>query len=528
MNQGFNEVKASSIAGVALDCDLSTGLKIGGGTATDNTAALNAFLATASATNPIKLIMDGPSLITGLMLTAAGYTTIEGLGRGTGFYMKSGSNSTAIQNPLPGTMPGTNGANVILRDFMVNGNRGNGTNGNSTNGDPRGGSPLLLFNLHLCNLNGVVLDSLYLYDAPSFGVLFDNCHDVVIEGCTVINPNLTPTFNNDGIHFNGPASDIRMSNIEIANNNSDDAIALNAPEGYSGVIDRVTIVGCTFNGVYNALRAYGNADNQIGSVVFSDNIGVAAHAVLAVGFNGGTGDASGRSLVFSGNTFQLTGSGQGAMFLLLASNAGDITMTDCTWLNPIAGSFISGSSNISSITLNNCRIYRTTSGNNTSTPVLSAGSATTIGRFTVNGFSVVNQAGQSYAAIAEFLAMTNVTITKLFIASLDYTNIALLADSYTNIGSISGAWQPESNIQSKTAAYTLLPTDRTVLASTTAASFAVALPANAYAGQKHTIKNTGTANTLTVTGTVDGAANPTLATLAKMTVEYDGTHWWTV
>ena len=88
-------------------------------------------------------------------------------------------------------------------------------------------------------------------------------------------------------------------------------------------------------------------------------------------------------------------------------------------------------------------------------------------------------------------------------------------------------WQSKAPI-AKTGAYTLLPTDRTVLASTTAGSFAVTLPATAFAGEKHTIKNTGTANTLTVTGTVDGSANPTLATLAKMTVEYDGTNWWSV
>jgi hypothetical protein len=115
------------------------------------------------------------------------------------------------------------------------------------------------------------------------------------------------------------------------------------------------------------------------------------------------------------------------------------------------------------------------------------------------------------------LSLTTTTIGELFIASLDYTNITALTNTYAGIASITGAWQPESNIQSKTAAHTLLPTDRIILASTTAGSFAVALPAVAYAGEKHTIKNTGTANTLTVTGTVDGSANPTLATLAKMT-----------
>jgi len=44
---------ASKLTGASLDVDVTTGLKIGGGSATDNLTAANAFLATVSPTNPI-------------------------------------------------------------------------------------------------------------------------------------------------------------------------------------------------------------------------------------------------------------------------------------------------------------------------------------------------------------------------------------------------------------------------------------------------------------------------------------------
>lgn len=532
MNQPFNDVKASSIAGVVLDCDLFTGAKIGGGTATDNTAALNAFLATASATNPIKLILDGPSAVSGLVIAAAGHTVIEGIGWDSGIWIISGSNADPLNNgkilPFdPNTTPPASGANVILRNFKINGNRGNGTTGDSNSGDPRGVSGTYWYcNINLANLNGVRIEDMYIYDAPAYSIRLNNCSDVVVANNTLINPNTSTSQNNDCVHVDGPASNIRVLGNYLNNNNSDDAIAFNAPEGYGGLIDKCVVVGNTFQSVANAMRVYGASEGQVGSVVFSQNIGNVHNFVLLLGFTSSpaTGDVSFRSVICEGNSFVAT-----AGFVGLAGGMGDLILTDCTWLSPVnASTFIAplGTGTASSVTLNNCKIYRTTSGNAAAT-LLASSSAYTFTKMILNGFYIVNEQGQSYSAIANLMTMADVTISQLFVASLDYTNIASLADSYTNIGSINGAWQSKTPL-AKTAAYTLLPIDRTVLANTTGASFAIALPAKSYIGEKHTIKNTGTANTLTVTGTVDGTANPTLATLAKLTVEYDGTSWWSV
>lgn len=534
MNPGFNVVKASSIAGVVLDCNLSTGAKIGGGTATDNTAALNAFLATASATNPIKLILDGPSLVTGLVIATAGYTEIEGIGWNSGIWIASGSNADPINNgkilPFdPGTTPPASGEYVRLANFMINGNRGNGTTGNSTSGQPQGIAGTYWYcNINLANLAGVRIENMYSYDSAAYSIRLNNCADIVVCNNTIYNPNVTATGNQDSIHIDGPASDIRIIGNYMDNNGSDDAIALNAPEGYSGTITRAVIVGNTFQNVATCLRVYGgvsgSASGLVDSVIFSSNIGNAFTDVVTIGGPAtSSGDTECRVFIASDNIFLCTG-----YYFALAGSIGDVTLKNCVWEEPTVGGkafvLLNGTA-VSSLTVD-LRIYRNTLGHDNNSPLLSGSG--TVARMTIEAFQVIDEQGQSYSPIASVLVMSGVTLTKLFIAALDYSNITALADSYTGIGSISGAWQPESNIQSKTAAYTLLPTDRTVLASTTAGSFAVTLPATAYVGQKHSIKNTGTANTLTVTGTVDGSANPTLTTLAKLTVEWDGTHWWSV
>ncbi len=104
--------------------------------------AINAVMAGASADNPITLIIDGSALISGLFLPAGGYWNIAGLGCGTGFFVKTGTNNDGIHNgplaaqcrTIPGPPAPARGMNVSLRNFTLNGNQGNGFDGNSTSG----------------------------------------------------------------------------------------------------------------------------------------------------------------------------------------------------------------------------------------------------------------------------------------------------------------------------------------------------------------------------------------------------------
>ncbi len=95
------------------------------------------------------------------------------------------------------------------------------------------------------------------------------------------------------------------------------------------------------------------------------------------------------------------------------------------------------------------------------------------------------------------------------------------------LASISRALPPRAT-RTVTAATTQMTTDDTVLGNTTGGNFAIKLlPAAQWASGKTTFKNIGT-GTLTITGTVDGSANPTLAQNKAMTLQSDGTAIWKI
>lgn len=541
-NQPFNQYKLSSIPGVVLDCVVATGLKIGGGTATDNTAAINAFFAQIQfSTVPVELIWDGGTVMTGLILPAAGNVKITGIGWNSGIYIKSASNSDAINNgkilPFnPGVVPPAQAGYIHLSNFMINGNRGNGTTGNSNSGNPRGITGTYWYtNIHFWNLSGVRIDNMYIYDAPAYSILLDNCSDVAITRCTIINPNTVAGFNNDCIHINGPYSDVRILGNYLNNNFSDDAVALNTAEGYGGVGSRATVVGNTFKNVASALRAYGGTlagsttTGSMDAVIFSGNVGnTSADVIVLGGGDPSTGDNEGpRIFIGSGNSFQCGGN-----YLIVGGNSGDYTLSDCVWSSPTAaGAWINPqlAGTISSITVNNLRTYRSTDGSNTGTSLLAAAVTCTINRLTINGFYVINEEGQSYAAIANMLVMASLTITKLFVANLDMTLITALADSYTNIGSMSGPGLGSQTV-AKTAAYTILPTDGTVFVDATLGATSVTLPVKQYAGHEvKVVKTDVSANAVTLVGTISGAVNPTLAAqYSKARFETSGSVWYNV
>jgi hypothetical protein len=84
----------------------------------------------------------------------------------------------------------------------------------------------------------------------------------------------------------------------------------------------------------------------------------------------------------------------------------------------------------------------------------------------------------------------------------------------------------------KTANYTLTDSDSTVLCDATSGSFAITLiSATGRSGRIYTIKRKSSdvsGNTLTITGTIDGTANPTLAAGKYMTIQTDGTLWYAI
>lgn len=237
----------------AQDANCTTG----GGT--DDTAKLNAVLLTTSQSNPLTLDLSGGcSSVTGLFVLQAGYTTIRGDGWTSGLFVRPDSNAAAISNSYGigpfGTAP-SRGGPVTLSNFRVNGNR---SGGNSSIADVRG-IPWI-GGVDISNVNGLRLDTVWIYDAPTYAFHGANLANFSATNCRLESP--SHGINTDGWHFDGPESGISITGGFLYT--GDDAIALNGPEGYSGTISNVSITNPGIDArSLNGLREYGTVTGAI-------------------------------------------------------------------------------------------------------------------------------------------------------------------------------------------------------------------------------------------------------------------------
>ena len=457
---GMRYVVASEI-GCALDCDLTTGLRKPSGTAASGTAAsgtaatddaprIAAALASASATSPLTLILDGSALISGLFLPADGYWGIEGQGCAAGFFVKPGTNNDGIHNGGPAAAqpsdPGppvpARGSSVTLRNFSLNGNRGDGHTGDSTTGQPQGGAnSAWLFGINLMNLDNITLDGLTITNTPAYHIRLSNVGNVTITGCSLLS-NTGP--NTDGVHFDGPANDIQIAKCNFVL--GDDAIAMNCPEGYAGDIVRMNVTDCTFSAI-SMLRLYtknaGSPSFQIDSITVSKCTGALYRAAVLIGEGVDSAPASVHSLTLADCSFYAPA------VLELSANFGTVALTNVT-LTPYASadvgfafartaSFDSGLTYAgSSLSLTNCTIAR-----NADTPValLILQNGSTIQSLSLNGFGVVDPAGTSYAAAPALLNLQSGRIGQLALAAVSASGITapVSAGGFASIGSVTGA-----------------------------------------------------------------------------------------
>jgi Glycosyl hydrolases family 28 len=447
---GMTYIRASEI-GCALDCDLRYGNnKYTGRAATDDGPRINAAMAGASATNPITLIIDGSALISGLFLPAGGYWGIAGLGCGTGFFLKTGTNNDGIKNG-PATVVADDagpaparGMNVSLSNFTLNGNQGNGFDGNSTSGVRQGGPVTWYFGIDLKNLDNIVIDKVVVVRTSTYHIRFSNVGNVAISGCVM----KSQGYNTDGLHFDGPANDITISNCDFTT--GDDSIALNAPEGYSGNISRVAVTGCTFNS-WSLMRLYtvlGPNKFSIDTVSVSNCIGTLAEAAFLIGLSSGSSPNSVASLTISDCSLIAP------TVLGVAENFGTIVLKNVTfvpsvssvvWVSPqtnhICG-FLRPSplyGNVtyvgSSLSFENCQIYLNPDMQGAAV-VLESDS--TIENLTFNGFKLQEAASSSPMPILVEIGVGSVG--QMVLDSLDSSHIQapVSAGGFLSVGSVSG------------------------------------------------------------------------------------------
>ena len=453
---GMTYIRASQL-GCALDCNLATGKnKHTGGSATDDAPLINAAMAGASASNPMTLIIDGSSLISGLFLPAGGYWSIAGLGCGTGFFIKKGTNNDGIHNggtdttafENPGPPAPARGSNVSLSNFTMNGNQGNGSNGDSTSGVRQGDkSGNWYFGINLMNLDHITVQNVVVVNAPSFHFRFSNVGNVAVSGCVMKSIGLST----DGLHFDGPANDITISDCQFFT--GDDGIALNCPEGWTGNISRVSVSNCSFNSWslmrLDSIQCSGCSSKfNIDTVSVSNCSGTLVEAGFLLGMGAQSNPNAITGLTVSNCTLKAPA------ILELGSNFGAVTLSNVTLIPSFSslssqfappGSAIARTSPFfygctyvgSNLTLNNCVIQR-----EYDLPVaaifLEYGSM--ISDFTFNGFAVRDPGGSSYKSVPALIEIGSGSIEQLVLNALNsqHITVAAKADGFSNIGSVSG------------------------------------------------------------------------------------------
>jgi hypothetical protein len=323
----------------------------------------------------------------------------------------------------------------------LNGNRGDGHNGSSTTGRVQGGATAWYVGINLMNLNNITLENLGIVNASAYHIRLSNVGNVTVSGCTMY----TNGPSTDGVHFDGPANDIAISNCSITCD--DDAIALNCPEGYTGNISRVTITGCTFNSV-SMLRLYtiGLSSRRFNSnsVTVSDCNGTFTRAAFTLGEGSGSNPNSVDGLSVSNCKIVAPA------VLELEANFGvatfsNVTLTPLDSNQDVGYAFARTSSGYfpivytgASLVLENCVIQR---NKNHAVAALILEDGSTIENIEFNGFSVQDAPGSSYAAAPELLNIVSGTIRRVVIGSLDSAHITapVSAGRFSSVGSFSGA-----------------------------------------------------------------------------------------
>lgn len=465
-------VKKASELGCALNCDDNNpginpgnGLILAGGfagqLAVDDTTALNAFLATATATNPIKLILDGFAYTTGLVLSAAGNTTIEGIGWGSGIYVLNGSNQDGIRigaytaatqnsegvNTL--TPPARAATDITLSNFTIDANAAH----NNTGGGPAtpvnqpvsGSIAHCTFGAILANCTNVAVDRMNFLIAPEFALAISNANAITVtrsrftSGTAVIH---------DGVHIYGWCEDIAIGDCYFAT--GDDAIGLNAPEGYGGDISRVTVTNCIFNGSLSVMRVYPSVSvtdlptnylHKIRNVVVSNCTGYVRGVCFSIGISGGgwysAPDADQiQDLSVSNCTFSAP-----LGLALIYAPIGSISFRGIKFIPTATNPVVSVDfSSIGELVMSGVRVLRNPDGNAAPSSLVYVYTTAAMDRITISDFALIDEEGRSYTAMPALLDMQG-TVAAVRLDAVDLGNITALVSSsgWTHVTKLLGS-----------------------------------------------------------------------------------------
>lgn len=357
----------------------------------------------------------------------------------------------------PGPAP-SRGANLVFRDFFINGNRNNNTGAGSAFGYSRFAS---LYTTPYCYFSGINIDSIdhaevsgvTFYQIPAYDVKIVNAGDFRIENNAMVNYGYAGTVipdSEDGVHVSGPANDglISRNYLRAAN----DEIAFNAPEGYVGEIKDMVASYNVYDGGATAGRIYtgsvappaGDALPGAHNILWDGNVGTVGQpgsttAGTGWGFQIGLEEARGTltannisGIRYSNNVLA------SSTFLYTNDNMGTVTLDGNEWIggNCVSGitaacGFVTGTTvphTINSLTLQNNRITRNANGSAATSLVdmQSGGVDVSVGQLTIDG-ALVTDVGGTYSTISDLIKLTTGSrIGTLQTANVDFGHFAEL------------------------------------------------------------------------------------------------------
>ena len=130
---------------------------------------------------------------------------------------------------------------VTIENLTIDGNRAGNAAGSTDTRQPQGQLEISsqnqnVFGVCAYGVENLTLRNVTVHDSPTYAYHLATVRHIVVDGCrvevggTVANPTIIYNSNQDGLHINGPASDIRVTGF--SGTSGDDIIALNANDGH--------------------------------------------------------------------------------------------------------------------------------------------------------------------------------------------------------------------------------------------------------------------------------------------------------
>ncbi len=358
---------------------------------------------------------------------------------GTGFYLAANSKDIFSNGPwgsgstcdVGAGAIASQGANIQVLNLVLNGNAPNQTN--------------YCFGVDINNINGVTLRDVIFYNAARYSVKVANVSQMIADGNQYFSTSPLAGTNTDGIHIEGPASDFKITNSSFKT--SDDAIALNAYEGYCGPITRVAIDNVHMDNAFNAVRLYNLDLNTCGNgtVPLISNVDI-GHMTgptlhwLTFGAGAtpvGTLNPAVTNVHIHDSSFSQTSASLGPV--LIQDNIGTLSFDNIDWDSPTYPQFLDfgsvSTAYFQTISIHNLQIRDTAAGSAFSN--LLASGAPLVGQsLNVDGLGIIAQGASPAAVTCLFCGpATGSTISQLLFGNIDPSNIYIAGGNTGFFGS---------------------------------------------------------------------------------------------